>query len=141
MLGMFRLRRNSPELGKLSAILPLAYNRGNHGSSMDRWVLVATTGLFVALLAACLLPVSSDSTEDGGDGRAQVVIPRHVKTPPYRPRTWIFLIVTALLGVVFLGWQRPSLPAAYAGVVRAVATAITRDPASVNGYVARLRPA
>ncbi|MGH3232711.1 MAG: glycosyltransferase [Streptosporangiaceae bacterium] len=85
--------------------------------------------------------MSADSIEDGGDGRARVVIPRHVKTSPYRPRTWVFLAVSSVLGLLFLGWQRPSLPAAYVGVVRAVATAITRDPASVNGYVARLRPA
>ena len=85
--------------------------------------------------------MSADSAEDGGDGRARVMIPRHVKTSPYRPRTWVFLAVSSVLGLLFLGWQRPSLPAAYAGVVRAVATAITRDPASVNGYVARLRPA
>ena len=104
-------------------------------------LLAATIGLFVALVTLCLLPVSADSTEDGGDGRAQVVIPRHVKTSPYRPRTWVFLVVSSVLGLLFLGWQRPSLPAAYVGVVRAVATAITRDPASVNGYVARLRPA
>ena len=108
---------------------------------MDIRLLLATIGAFAALVAACLLPVSADSTEDGGDGRALVLIPRHVKTPPYRPRTWIFLGVTAVLGLLFLGWQRPSLPAAYAGIVRAVATAITRDPASVNGYVAGLRPA
>jgi cellulose synthase/poly-beta-1,6-N-acetylglucosamine synthase-like glycosyltransferase len=108
---------------------------------MDMWLLAATTILFVVLIAACLLPVSSDSAEDHGDGRALVVIPRHVKTPPHRPRTWIFFAVTAVLGLLFLGWQRPSLPAAYSGAVRAVATAITRDPASVNGYVARLRPA
>ena len=104
-------------------------------------LLAATIGLFLALVALCLLPVSADSAEDGGDGRARVVIPRHVKTSPYRPRTWVFLVVSSVLGLVFLGWQRPSLPAAYADVVRAVATAITRDPASVNGYVARLRPA
>ncbi len=104
-------------------------------------LLAATIGLFVALVTLCLLPVSADSIEDGGDGRARVVIPRHVKTSPYRPRTWVFLAVSSVLGLLFLGWQRPSLPAAYVGVVRAVATAITRDPASVNGYVARLRPA
>ncbi|MGH3195085.1 MAG: glycosyltransferase [Streptosporangiaceae bacterium] len=108
---------------------------------MDMRLLAATIGLFVALVTLCLLPVSADSIEDGGDGRARVVIPRHVKTSPYRPRTWVFLAVSSVLGLLFLGWQRPSLPAAYVGVVRAVATAITRDPASVNGYVARLRPA
>jgi cellulose synthase/poly-beta-1,6-N-acetylglucosamine synthase-like glycosyltransferase len=108
---------------------------------MDMRLLAATIGLFLTLVTLCLLPVSADSTEDGGDGRARVVIPRHVKTSPYRPRTWVFLAVSSVLGLLFLGWQRPSLPAAYAGVVRAVATAITRDPASVNGYVARLRPA
>ena len=108
---------------------------------MDIRLLAATIGLFVALVAACLLPVSADGTEDLGDGRGQVVIPPHVKTPPYRPRTWIFLGVAALLGLLFLGWQQPSPPAAYAGLVRAVATAITKDPASVNGYIARLRPA
>ena len=104
-------------------------------------LLAATIGLFLTLVTLCLLPVSTDSAEDRGDGRARVVIPRHVKTSPYRPRTWVFLVVSSVLGLLFLGWQRPSLPAAYADVVRAVATAITRDPASVNGYVARLRPA
>jgi cellulose synthase/poly-beta-1,6-N-acetylglucosamine synthase-like glycosyltransferase len=108
---------------------------------MDTGLLFATIGAFAVLVAACLLPVSADSTEDGGDGRALVLIPRPVKTPPYRPRTWIFLGVTAALGLIFLGWQRPPLPTAYAGLVRAVATAITRDPATVNGYITRLRPA
>jgi cellulose synthase/poly-beta-1,6-N-acetylglucosamine synthase-like glycosyltransferase len=42
---------------------------------------------------------------------------------------------------VFVGLRRPALPQLYATAVRAVAVAITRDPASVNGYVARLRPA
>ena len=104
-------------------------------------LLAATIGLLIALVAACLLPVSADGTEDLGDGRGRVVIPPHVKTPPYRPRTWVFLGVAAALGLLFLGWHRPSPAAAYADVVHTVATAITRDPASVNGYVARLRPA
>jgi hypothetical protein len=77
----------------------------------------------------------------GGDGRARVVIPSPAKTPAYRPRTWAFLTVTALVGLLFLELQRPSLPAAYANLVRALATAITRDPVSVDGYIARLRPA
>jgi cellulose synthase/poly-beta-1,6-N-acetylglucosamine synthase-like glycosyltransferase len=108
---------------------------------MDMRLLAVTIGLFLALLAACLLPVSADGTEDLGDGRGRVVIPLPAKTPSYRPRTWIFLGVAAVLGLLFLGWQRPSPAAAYADLVRAVATAITKDPASVNGYVARLRPA
>src|SRR5580693_1960406 len=108
---------------------------------MDIRLLFATMGIFTTLIAACLLPVSADSTDDGGDGRAQVVIPRHVKTPTYRPRTWLFLGIAAAGGLLFLGWQRPSLPGAYASVVRDVAVAITRDPASVNGYVVRLHPA
>jgi len=76
-----------------------------------------------------------------GDGRAAVVIPRYVPTPRFRPRTWAFLGVAALLGLVFVGWQRPSIPLVYDGAVRDVAVAITRDPATVNGYVARLHPA
>ncbi len=82
---------------------------------MDVPLLAVTALLFVALAAACLLPVSADGTEDCGDGRGQVVIPPPVKTPPYRPRTWIFLGVTAVLSLVFLGWRNPSPPAAYAG--------------------------
>jgi len=104
-------------------------------------IFATTIGLFVALVVACLLPVSADGTEDLGDGRARVAIPRPVKTPPYRPRTWLFLAVTALLGLLFLSWHRPSLPAAYADLVRTIATAITRDPVAVDGYIARLRPA
>ena len=104
--------------------------------------LCAVTGALLALLmCACILPASGDSADDQGDGRTQVLIPRPVKTSPYRPRTLAFLAVTALLGFLFLGWQRPSLPGAYADAVRTVASAITRDPVSVNGYVARLRPA
>src|SRR4029077_4847090 len=53
----------------------------------------------------------------------------------------VFLGVAAALGLIFLAWHRPSPAGAYAAAVRAVAAAITRDPASVNGYVARLRPA
>jgi cellulose synthase/poly-beta-1,6-N-acetylglucosamine synthase-like glycosyltransferase len=108
---------------------------------MDVRLLAATIGLFTVLIAACLLQVCADGTEDLGNGRGRVVIPTPVKTPPYRPRTWVFFGVTTVLGLLFLGWQRPSPAAAYADVVRAIATAITRDPASVNGYVARLRPA
>lgn len=108
---------------------------------MNGELLLMTVGLVVALVGACLLPVAADGPEDRGDGRALVVIPRHVKTSPYRLRTWWFVCVTAVLGLAFLGWQRPSLPSAYAASVRAVATAITDDPASVNGYIVRLHPA
>jgi len=108
---------------------------------MNITLLVATIGLLAALVAACLLPVSAEGTEDEGDGKGYVAIPRHTKTPAYRPRTWIFLGVATALGLLFLGWQRPALPGAYAGAVRAVAAAISRDPATVNGYVARIRPA
>jgi cellulose synthase/poly-beta-1,6-N-acetylglucosamine synthase-like glycosyltransferase len=108
---------------------------------MNITLLVATIGLLTALVAACLLPVSADGTEDQGDGKGYVDIPRHTKTPPYRPRTWVFLAVAAGLGLLFLGWQRPALPGAYEDAVRAVAATITRDPATVNGYVVRLRPA
>jgi cellulose synthase/poly-beta-1,6-N-acetylglucosamine synthase-like glycosyltransferase len=108
---------------------------------MNSTLLVATIGLLASLVAACLLPVGAEGTEDGGDGKGYVAIPRHTKTPAFRPRTWIFLGVAAALGLLFLGWQRPALPGAYAGAVRAVAAAISRDPATVNGYVARIRPA
>src|ERR1035441_7582288 len=84
---------------------------------MNITLLVATIGLLAALVAACLLPVSAEGTEDEGDGKGYVAIPRHTKTPAYRPLTWIFLGVAA------------------------VAAAISRDPATVNGYVARIRPA
>jgi cellulose synthase/poly-beta-1,6-N-acetylglucosamine synthase-like glycosyltransferase len=104
-------------------------------------LLAATIGLLVAIAGACVLPVCADSTDDRGDGRAAVVIPRYVPTPRFRPRTWAFLGIAALLGLVFVGWQRPSIPLVYDGAVRDVAVAITRDPATVNGYVARLHPA
>ena len=108
---------------------------------MDMPLLAATAGLLAALAGACVLPVCADSTSDGGDGQAVVVLPRHVPTPRFRPRTWAFLGIAAVLGLAFMGWRRPSIPAIYAGAVRGVAVAITRDPASVNGYVARLYPA
>jgi cellulose synthase/poly-beta-1,6-N-acetylglucosamine synthase-like glycosyltransferase len=108
---------------------------------MDMPLLAATIGLLAALVGACVLPVCADSTEDRGDGWAVVVIPRHVPTPRFRPRTMAFLGIAAVLGLAFVGWQRPSVPVIYAGAVRDVAVAITRDPATVNGYVMRLHPA
>jgi cellulose synthase/poly-beta-1,6-N-acetylglucosamine synthase-like glycosyltransferase len=108
---------------------------------MDGLLLAVSAVLLAALVITCLLPVYADSAEDGGDGRANIVIPRHVRTPQHRPRTWAFMVLCAVLGLVFLGLQRPSLPLLYAGAVRHIAVAITHDPATVNGYVARLRPA
>lgn len=108
---------------------------------MDLWLLAMTGALLAALVCVCLLPISADSAEDHGDGRACVTISSYVRTSPYRPRTWAFLAIAAVGGFVFLGWQRPSPAGLYVDAVRAVATAITRNPASVNGYVARLLPA
>src|ERR1700723_3360607 len=111
-----------------------------------------TVALLVVLTAICILPQRHDSPEDAGDGRARVVIPRPVPTSRHRPRTWSFLGISAALGLVFVGLRRPglpqgdagagpALPQVYAAAVRAIAVAITRNPASVNGYIARLRPA
>ena len=106
---------------------------------MDVPVLLVTIGLLAGLVVVCLLPISADSAEDRGDGRTDVEIPSFTKTPPLRPRTWTFLGTAAVLGLVFVLWQRPS--SLYIGAVGAVATAITHHPATVNGYVVRLRPA
>jgi hypothetical protein len=54
---------------------------------MNISVLTLSVLLLVTLIAACLLPAAGDSTDDRGDGLASVVIPRHVKTPRWRPRT------------------------------------------------------
>src|SRR5260370_8009122 len=99
------------------------------GQFMNVPLLAATIGLLVAIAGACVLPVCADSTDDRGDGRAAVVIPRHVPTPRFRPRTWAFLGIAALLGLVFVGWQRPSIPLAYDGALPAVALATTPSPA------------
>ena len=112
-----------------------------HGDSVDISLLVISALLLVALVAACLLPVSADGTDDRGDGRTEVLIPRYTRTPAYRPRTWAFVVIAAVLGLLFLGLHRPSLPALYADAVSRVAAGITHDPARVNGYVMRLRPA
>ncbi len=108
---------------------------------MDMSLLAATIGLLAVLACACVLPVCADSTDDLGDGLSAVVIPRYVPTSRFRPRTWAFLGIAAVLGLMFVGWQRPSIPAAYISAVRDVTVAITHDPATVNGYVARLHPA
>jgi cellulose synthase/poly-beta-1,6-N-acetylglucosamine synthase-like glycosyltransferase len=108
---------------------------------MDIPALLVTAALLTALVIACLLPVYADSADDRGDGRTEVFIPGYVRTPNHRPRTWAFLAISAVLGLLFLGWKRPSLPLLYSGYVRDVAVALTHDPAIVNGYVARLRPA
>ncbi len=105
---------------------------------MDTTMLLASQGMLAALVAACLLPVRADSTDDAGDGRASVLLPRHHPTPAHRPRTWAFLGITAALGLLFLDWQRPSPALAYGAATRAVAVAITGEPAVVDGYVSRL---
>jgi cellulose synthase/poly-beta-1,6-N-acetylglucosamine synthase-like glycosyltransferase len=108
---------------------------------MDMPLLAVTAGLLAALALACILPLRAEGAEDQGDGRTAVLIPRPVPTSRYRPRTWTFLAIAAALGLVFTGWQRPGLAELYLRAVASVTTAITRDPAGVNGYVARLRPA
>jgi cellulose synthase/poly-beta-1,6-N-acetylglucosamine synthase-like glycosyltransferase len=108
---------------------------------MDILVWGLTVVLLVALIAACLLPVCADSAEDLGDGRTEVIIPRHVRTLWWRPRTVAFFAVTAVASAVFLRLRRPSLPAAYSDAVSRVAVALTHDPGTVNGYIVRLRPA
>ena len=106
---------------------------------MDVLVFALTVILLLVLIAACLLPVGADSQDDQGDGMTEVAIPRHVRTPRWRPRTLAFFAVTAVASLLFL-IVRP-VPALYASAVGNVADAITRDPATVNGYIARLRPA
>ncbi|MBO0803435.1 MAG: glycosyltransferase family 2 protein [Nocardiopsaceae bacterium] len=108
---------------------------------MDTGLLVATIALFAVLVAACLLPAVADSAEDAGDGLTNVEIPRHTKTPTYRPRTWGFFAVSAVLGLCYVGLKRPSIPNAYTDLVTAVATAVTRNPATVNGYTGHQYPA
>jgi hypothetical protein len=108
---------------------------------MNISLLGVTAAMLSALVAACILPQRAEAGDDAGDGRSVVLIPRPVPTTRHRPRTWTFLAVTAALGLVFAGWRRPGFPQLYAGAVRAVAVAISRDPAGVNGYIARLRPA
>jgi cellulose synthase/poly-beta-1,6-N-acetylglucosamine synthase-like glycosyltransferase len=133
--------RQAHESFLVGSSLLLIGEGGPGGIFMDMTLLAATIGLFVALTAVCVLPVCADSAEDLGDGRATVIIPRHTPTPRFRPRTWAFLGIGAVLGLVFLGWQRPSIPQLYIGAVRDLAVAITDDPATVNGYAARLHPA
>ena len=107
---------------------------------MNMPLLAATIGLIVALAISCLLPVCADSAEDRGNGRGVVDIPRPVPTSRFRPRTWAFLGAAAALGLALVSTPLHSLLLLYAGAVRDVAAAITRNPASVDGYVARLRP-
>ena len=89
--------------------------------------------------ACCRSPRTAPTT--AATAGLTVLIPRHVPTPRFRPRTWSFLGIAAVLGLVFVGLAADLDPAVYAGAVRAVAVAITRNPATVNGYTARLRPA
>jgi cellulose synthase/poly-beta-1,6-N-acetylglucosamine synthase-like glycosyltransferase len=121
--------------------LPRLHNVYRGGWLMDMSLLAVTIALLAALTGGCVLPLCADSPDDGGDGQGDVQIPRPTRTPRFRLRTWAFLALSALVGLIFLGWQRPSLPVLYTDAVRDIAMAITRDPATVNGYVARLRPA
>ena len=95
----------------------------------------------MGLVACCLLPISQDSNEDSGDGRAHVRMQRHVKTSHHHLRTWLFVGAAAVLGLLFIGWHRPTASEEYVRMIRMLATAITRDPVTVNGYLARLHPA
>jgi cellulose synthase/poly-beta-1,6-N-acetylglucosamine synthase-like glycosyltransferase len=106
---------------------------------MNLPILVATAGLLVTLVGVCILPLCADSVEDRGDGRTDVLIPNYVATSPRRPRTWAFLGICGFMGLIFVVWQQPAV--LYTGAVRDVAVAITHDPATVDGYVVRLRPA
>ncbi|HEV2377624.1 MAG TPA: glycosyltransferase [Streptosporangiaceae bacterium] len=108
---------------------------------MDITILAVTVALLVALMVCCVLPMYADSAEDRGDGLTTVIIPKYVRTPPHRPRTWAFLTITAVAGLLFLGLHHPNLPALYSQAVSRAAVAITHNPATVNGYVDRLRPA
>jgi cellulose synthase/poly-beta-1,6-N-acetylglucosamine synthase-like glycosyltransferase len=108
---------------------------------MDASNLLLTLAVSGVLIVICLLPLWADGTEDQGDGRTYVRIPGYVRTPPHRPRTWAFGAIAAVLGLLFLGWKHPAPSGLYVGAVQEVAVAITRDPATVNGYVVRLRPA
>jgi len=103
--------------------------------------LLLTLAVLALLIGVCLLPLFVDGAEDQGDGRTFVRIPGYVRTPPHRPRTWAFGAISAAAGLLFLGWKHPEPSGVYDSAVRAVAVAITRDPATVNGYVLRLRPA
>jgi cellulose synthase/poly-beta-1,6-N-acetylglucosamine synthase-like glycosyltransferase len=108
---------------------------------MDLPLLAASVLALAGLAASCLIPLRTEPGDDRGDGRTRVVIPRPVPPSRYHPRTWAFLGIAATLGLVFVGWRRPQLPVLYAAAVRNVADAITANPAAVNGYIARLRPA
>jgi hypothetical protein len=88
--------------------------------------------------AACHPPVSADGAGFATAPRGSDPAAREAAIPATH---LMFLGVTAVLSLFFLGWRNPSPSAAYAGLVRAVAAAITRDPATVGGYMARLRPA
>src|SRR5260370_37762256 len=113
---------------------------GYGGQLMNVPLLAATIGLLVAIAGACVLPVCADSTDDLGDGRPAVVIPRYVPTPRFRPRTWAFLGIAALLGLVVVGGQRPTIPLNYDGAVPDLAVAITRYQATLNRSAAPPSP-
>jgi len=69
---------------------------------MDISGLIVTVALLAGLIAVCLLPVRADSAEDRGDGRTAVIIPGYLRTPAHRPRTWAFVAISAVLGLIFL---------------------------------------
>ena len=101
-------------------------------------------GVFVTLLLSigyCLQPVIAGPMEDAGDGRTRVRIKPYVKTSPMRPRTIVFFITAAILGLVFIGMQQPSPALVLAALVGHLAVAVTGNPAGVGAFVNRLEPA
>ena len=81
---------------------------------MNISLLGVTAAMLSALVAACILPQRAERGDDAGDGRAVVLIPRPVPTSRHRPRTWAFLGISALLGLVFVGLRRLGREVTYA---------------------------
>lgn len=97
--------------------------------------------LLVGLIALCLSPLLSGTADDHGDGRTTVHIPQYTRTPPTRPRTIVFFLVSAALCVAYVGWQSPSPSDAFENLVGRLASYLTADPAGVSGFVAKLQTA
>jgi cellulose synthase/poly-beta-1,6-N-acetylglucosamine synthase-like glycosyltransferase len=107
----------------------------------DGVALILSLVLVVALVALTYVSLARDSDDDHGDGRGWVRIPKPHRTPPFRPRTFLFLVSSVVASVVILGLRRPSPFASYDHAVERLAATLTGSPAQTALLSGRITPA
>ncbi|HVX43161.1 MAG TPA: glycosyltransferase [Mycobacteriales bacterium] len=82
----------------------------------------------------CIKPLFAGTPEDRGDGKTEVLIPNYVKTPTYRPRTWVFMGISVVVAVLMTGWRDPQPLGVYRSVVQRLVFMVTGEHSVSAGY-------